>query len=148
MGNKVAAVMGALFILVGVTGFALNNFAGAHLTPTHNIIHLVSGSASLYIGIKGSRSAARLFCYVFGFLYLGLAVVGYWLGYDHGASYLPPGESDNAVNENMFRMIPGMLELGTVDHLIHITIGAVYLIAAGLTRTARNMTEYLEGNSD
>jgi mannose/fructose/N-acetylgalactosamine-specific phosphotransferase system component IID len=146
MANIVAVVMGVIFILVGLAGFVFNNLLGAHLTLVHNLIHLVSGIASLYFGLKGSPSAARLFCLIFGFVYLSLAVIGYWFGYDHGASYLPPDASDHGLNENMFRMIPGVFELGTMDHIIHIVIAAVYLLGGVLTRTRRNVTEYLEGN--
>jgi len=135
-----------LFILIGFSGFIFNNLLGAHLTLTHNLIHLVSGIASLYFGLKGSPSAARLFCFGFGVVYLGLAVIGYWFGYAHGATYLPDAAVDHAVNDNMFRMIPGVFELGTMDHIIHIIIGAVYLFGAVLTRTRRTAAEYLEGN--
>lgn len=146
MANIVATIMGVLFILIGLTGFAFNNLLGTHLTLTHNLIHLVSGAASLYFGLKGTPSAARLFCFGFGFVYLALAVIGYWFGYAHGATYLPDAAADNALNDNMFRMIPGVFELGTMDHIIHIVIGAVYLVGGVLTRTRRNAAQYLEGN--
>ena len=146
MANRISVIMGAVFILMGLAGFGFNNMLGAHLTLTHNLIHLVSGAVSLYIGLKGSASAAKMFCYVFGVFYLGLGVSGYWFGFSHGASYLPESATDNGYNTNMFRMIPGVLELGTIDHLIHIVIGAVYIIAAALTRTRRDAAEYLEGN--
>lgn len=146
MANIIAIVMGGLFILVGLAGFVFDNLLGAHLTLVHNLIHLISGIASMYFGLKGSPSAARLFCLVFGFAYLSLAVIGYWFGYDHGATYLPDAAVDHALNENMFRMIPGVFELGTMDHIIHIAIAAVYLLGAVLTRTRRNAAEFLEGN--
>lgn len=127
MANKTAILMGVLFILMGLTGFASNNLLGAHLTPAHNVIHLVSGIASLYFGVKGGTFAAKLFCLAFGAFYLSLAVIGYWLGYDHGVSDLPMAAKDGGINGDMFRMIPGVLELGTMDHLIHVVIGTIYL---------------------
>jgi hypothetical protein len=140
MAKTIAVIMGAVFLLMGLAGFALPNLMGAHLSWVHNLIHLVSGAASLYIGLKGSLSAAKLFSLVFGFFYLGLGVVGYWLGM-HSATNLPP-EVAQGYNEHMFRMIPGYLELGSIDHLIHVVIGAVYIIGALLTRG--NMTKYVE----
>jgi hypothetical protein len=44
----------------------------------------------------------------------------------------------------MFRLIPGYLELGTMDHLVHVLIGLVFIIAAALTRA--DATRNLEGN--
>lgn len=140
--------MGAAFILLGLTGFFLNNALGMHLSLTHNIIHLATGIASVLIGLKGSRFAAKMFGFGFGFFYLSLGVIGYWLGYNHMETFLPPTVADHAYNQDMFRMIPGALELGTIDHLVHFVIGAVYIIAAALTKTKTNVTEYLEGNPE
>lgn len=148
MANTVAAIMGVLFILLGLSGFFLNNLLGTHLSLTHNLIHLISGVASVYFGVKGSRYAAKLFCLVFGVSYLSLAVVGYWFGYNHMETYLPNSVADHGYNQNMFHVIPGVFELGTMDHLVHLLIGAVYIIGGALTRTARNAAEYFEGNPE
>ncbi len=146
MANTIATLMGVVFILIGLTGFGFDNLLGAHLTWAHNIIHLVSGIASVYFGVRGEPFAAKLFCLVFGAAYLSLAVVGYWFGYDHGVSNLPLSAQDGGMNGNMFRMVRGVLEFGTMDHLIHFIIGAVYLIAGALTRTRRTAVEVFEGN--
>lgn len=138
--------MGVLFIIVGLAGFVLNNALGMHLTLTHNLIHLVSGAVSFYIGLKGSHSAAKLFGFIFGALYLSLGVIGYWLGYNHMETFLPNSVADHGYNQDMFRLIPGILELGSIDHAVHFLIGAIYIIGAAITRTGRNATEYLEGN--
>lgn len=148
MANFAATIMGVLFIVIGIAGFIFNNLLGAHLTLMHNIIHLVSGIASVYIGATSSRYAAKLFCFVFGISYLSLAVFGYWLGYNHMETYLPKGAEDNAYNQDMFHVIPGVFELGVMDHLIHVVIGAVYIVAAAITRTARNAAEFFEGNPE
>ena len=144
MARMVAIIMGAAFILIGLIGFISDNFLGTHLTTAHNIIHLVSGAASLYIGLKGSIQAAKLFGYGFGALYLLLGAVGYWMGGMQQTTLLPHSAQEGGVNENMFRMIPGVLELGTMDHLLHVVIGLVFIIAAVLTRG--NLTQYTEGN--
>lgn len=146
MVNRVATVMGVLFILLGLTGLFFNNLLGMHLSLAHNLIHLATGAASVFIGLKGSRFTAKMFGFGFGFLYLSLGVTGYWLGYNHMETFLPPSVADHAYNQDMFRMIPGALELGTIDHLIHFVIGAIYIAAAALTKVRKDMTEYLEGN--
>ncbi len=62
MIRTVLVIMGAAFILIGLVGFVSDNFAGTHLTLTHNLIHLVSGAASLYFGLKGSISGSEDIC--------------------------------------------------------------------------------------
>jgi hypothetical protein len=119
MAKTIAMIMGVIFILVGLVGFVSHNFLGTHLTTSHNLIHLISGAVSLYLGLKGSLSAARLFCFVFGAVYLLLGVVGFLLG---------------AGDDRMFTVIPDSLMLGTMDHIVHILIGAIYLIGGALTR--------------
>ena len=66
MANRVATILGVVFLLVGILGFVAPNLLGAHLSLTHNIIHLGSGAVSLWIGLKGTAAAARNFCISFG----------------------------------------------------------------------------------
>jgi hypothetical protein len=142
MIKTVLVLMGVAFILIGLVGFVSDNFAGTHLTLAHNLIHLVSGAASLYLGLKGSISAAKIFGFAFGTVYLLLGVGGYWLGM-HSATTLPASTAEG-YNEHMFRVIPGVLELCSMDHLLHIIIGLVFIIAAALTRA--NLVRYAEGD--
>lgn len=140
MARTVAVIMGAVFLLIGLAGWVLPNMLGAHLSWVHNVIHLVSGAASLYIGLRGSLGAAKLFGLGFGGFYLGLGVIGYWFGLT-SETYLPPHVADG-YNHRMFQVVRGHLELGSIDHLIHVAIGAIYMI--GALMTPRNMTKYLE----
>jgi preprotein translocase subunit Sss1 len=119
MANRVATILGIGFLLVGILGFVMPGLLGAHLTLAHNIIHIVSGAISLWIGLKGSASAAKTFCLVFGAVYLLLGIVGFALG---------------TGSDRMFTVIPGQLMLGTVDHVIHVVLGAVFLVGAFMTR--------------
>jgi Domain of unknown function (DUF4383) len=119
MANRIATILGIAFLLVGILGFVQPHALGAHLSMAHNVIHLVTGAVSLWIGLKGSVSAARSFCLVFGAVYLLLGIVGFAMG--EGA-------------ERLFRVLPGQLELGTSDHVIHILLGAIYLIGGLATK--------------
>ncbi len=121
MAKTIATLLGAIFILVGLVGFGAPGLMGAHLSPAHNIIHLVSGAVSLYLGLKGSLSAARLFGFVFGAVYFLLGVAGFALGTSDGG------------HANMLAVIPGTLELGRMDHIIHLVIGGLYLVGAMMT---------------
>lgn len=118
MARTIAILIGVIFILVGLLGFAVSDLLGAHLSAAHNLIHLVSGAISLYIGLKCSLSAAKKFGLIFGVVYLLLGVAGFLLG---------------TGDMRMIIIVSGRLELGTMDHIIHIVIGALYLIGALMT---------------
>ena len=118
MAKTVATLVGVVFILVGIVGFFMPNLLGAHLNSAHNVVHLVSGVISLYLGQKGSLSAAKQFCIIFGIVYGLLGVCGYFMG--TGA-------------EHMLDL--RILMLGTRDHIIHILIGLIYLIGGFGTKS-------------
>jgi hypothetical protein len=129
MAKKVATVLGIGFLLVGLLGFVAPGFLGAHLSPAHNIVHLVTGAVSLWLGLKGSLGAAKAFCIAFGAVYLLLAVGGFVLGTQAEPS-VHAGPSD----AKLWKVIPGTLEFGTADHIIHILLGGIYFIAGLMTR--------------
>ncbi|HEX6098480.1 MAG TPA: DUF4383 domain-containing protein [Thermoanaerobaculia bacterium] len=122
MANRVATILGVVFLLVGVLGFVMPNLLGAHLSPAHNVIHLVSGAISLWLGLKGTPAGAKNFCVVFGAVYLLLGIAGFALG--TGA-------------ERMLTLIPDQLMFGTMDHIIHVVLGVVYLVGGLMTAPAR-----------
>jgi hypothetical protein len=114
MAKTICKVLGVVFLLVGVVGFAAPTLLNAHLTPAHNVVHIVSGVLALYFGFAGSLSAAKMFALIFGVVYLGLGILG-------GALGTPPDRLFHA----------GPLVLGMSDHGIHILLGVVFL-AGGL----------------
>jgi hypothetical protein len=116
MAKTAATVIGVVFILVGIVGFFSHEMMGAHLTNSHNVVHLVSGVISLYIGARGTLAAARTFCIIFGLVYGGLGVAGFAMGQIEVA----------AID----------LLLGRMDHIIHLAIGALYLLAGLATKTS------------
>ena len=120
MAKTIATLLGVVFILVGLVGFAAPGLLGAHLSMAHNVIHLVSGAIALYLGLKGSLSAAKTFCLVFGAVYLLLGIVGFGVG---------------TGDDRMFHVIEGTLELGTMDHIIHVLLGLIFLIGGLTTKT-------------
>jgi hypothetical protein len=116
MAKTVCKILGVVFLLVGIAGFAAPGLLGAHLTPAHNVVHLVSGALALYFGFSASLSAAKTFATVFGVVYLGLGILGFAFG-------APP--------DRMWVVLPNALMFGTVDHGIHVLLGVIFL-AAGL----------------
>ena len=118
MAKTVATLVGVVFIVVGIVGFFSPNILGAHLGKAHNVVHLVSGAISLYLGTKGTLAAARRFCIVFGLIYGLLGVVGYFVG---------------TGPEHMLDL--RYLMLGTRDHIIHVVIAVLYLIGGFSTKS-------------
>jgi uncharacterized protein DUF4383 len=123
MAKTVATILGIVLIVVGIAGFipGMTNLMGAHLGKAHNAVHIVSGAVSLYLGAKGSLSAARSFCLLFGVIYAALGIVGFVVGEGH----------DHMLNLTAIRLF-----LGSMDHIIHIALGALYLIGGLATRSA------------
>ena len=114
MAKTVCKILGVVFLLVGLLGFARPDFLGAHLDGAHNFVHLVSGAVALYFGFAGSLAGAKTFALVFGVVYLGLGVLGFGIG--TGA-------------DRMWML--GPLHFGAADHGIHILLGVIFL-AGGL----------------
>jgi hypothetical protein len=120
MAKTVCKILGVVFILVGVAGFAAPTLLGAHLNPAHNVVHLVSGAIALYFGFAGSPSAARGFCLLFGAVYLLLGVCGWFLGKEAEHMWELPSAASP------------VLMLGKMDHIIHILLGVIFLAGGAL----------------
>src|SRR5438876_4681591 len=120
MVTKTTVFGGALFVGVGLLGFAAPGFLGMHLSALHNVLLLMSGAVALYFGLKATPGVARTFCMVFGAVYGLLGLAGFVAG---GQDYT-------------FTSIPGALVLGAVDHLVHLILGAVFLSVGWVERGA------------
>jgi Domain of unknown function (DUF4383) len=132
MAKTICKILGVVFLLVGLVGFVSPGFLGTHLSVVHNLVHLISGAVALYLGFAGSLSAARLFCIVFGIVYLLLAICGFLLGSDQVPTIA--GMTNMARDSKLWKVIPGQLELGTMDHVVHVLLGLVFLIGGFLTK--------------
>jgi uncharacterized membrane protein HdeD (DUF308 family) len=118
MAKSVCRILGVVFLLVGIAGFAAPHLLGANLTPPHNLVHIVSGVVALYFGFAGSLSGAKVFCLLFGVVYLALGFLGMFV-----------------FGEPLDRMWHvGPLELAKADHLIHILLGLVFLMGGLFTK--------------
>lgn len=133
MAKTIATVLGIAFILVGIIGFISPGFLGTHLSLAHNLVHIISGAVALYFGLAGTLSGARLFCLVFGAVYLLLGVAGFLLGVDHQHTIAGIAQS-HGTDTHLLQVIPGQLELATMDHIVHILLGIVFLIGGLLTK--------------
>ena len=120
--NKLlATVFGAVYLLVGLAGFAVTSGVGFFATeganliifavnPLHNIIHLAIGAALLVAGLK-SVPAARSVNTTVGAVYLLVGIVGLFL-------------LDSAAN---------IIALNGADNVLHLA-SAVLLLGVGLSQ--------------
>ena len=126
----VATVFGAVYVLVGLLGFAVTGGVGFIATegglllgvfqvnPLHNVAHLLIGAALLVAGVAGI-AAAKAVNTVVGGAYLLLGIVGFFLA----------GTSAN------------ILALNTADHFLHLASAIVLLgVGLGAERSARVAT--------
>jgi hypothetical protein len=111
MVTRTTTFGGAFLVVVGLLGFAAPNFMGLHLSALHNVVHLLLGAVAIYFGLKATPAGARTFCVVFGALYGLLGLAGFVAGGP----------------DHIFTIIPGALVLGTMDHLVHLILGAIFL---------------------
>jgi hypothetical protein len=85
----IATVFGAVYLLVGLLGFAVTSGIGFFATeganliifevnPLHNVIHLAIGAALLYSGLKNA-AVARTVNATVGAVYLLVGVLGLFL---------------------------------------------------------------------
>ncbi|MDQ1085124.1 MULTISPECIES: DUF4383 domain-containing protein [Microbacterium] len=122
----VATVFGAVYLLVGLLGFAVTGGVGFIATdgglllgifevnPLHNIAHLLIGGALLVAGLANARAAKGVNTTV-GAVYLLLGIVGFFL-------------VETPAN---------ILALNVPDHFLHLA-SAVVLLGVGLG-TERNI---------
>lgn len=126
----VATVFGAVYLLVGLLGFAVTGGVGFLATegglllgifavnPLHNVAHLLIGAALLVAGLANVR-AAKTVNTVVGAAYLLLGVAGFFL----------VGTAAN------------ILALNVPDHFLHLGSAVVLLaIGVGADRGARVAT--------
>ncbi|MDP9693611.1 DUF4383 domain-containing protein [Arthrobacter sp. UC242_113] len=85
----IATVFGAVYLLVGLVGFAVTSGVGFFSTegsnliifevnPLHNVIHLAIGAALLYAGVKDVQLARTINTAV-GAVYLLVGILGLFL---------------------------------------------------------------------
>ncbi|MBT2548572.1 DUF4383 domain-containing protein [Arthrobacter sp. ISL-65] len=85
----IATVFGAVYLLVGLVGFAVTSGVGFFATegsnliifevnPLHNVIHLAIGAALLYSGVKDVQLARTVNSAV-GAVYLLVGILGLFL---------------------------------------------------------------------
>jgi hypothetical protein len=127
VSQKVCLIVGFFLILLGLVGTVIPEALSMHLSPSHNIIHLVSGILAMWIGSMDEPKRANVFCIVTGFLYSAIGIAGFIIGLPGYPSGNMPGMSGD---QYLFKVIPNVLELGSMDHTVHLILGAFFLFSA------------------
>lgn len=123
--QKVCIGTGIFFVMAGLIGIVFPGFMAMHLSLAHNIIHLASGALALWCGYADDPKKAYNFALGFGIVYGLLGLAGFVVG---EPGY--PGVGHMEADDNLMRIIPNVLEFGTVDHLVHIALASVLLLSA------------------
>lgn len=74
MASKFVKVLGIVFLILGVIGFVFPMEGLFHLTPIHNVIHIISGIVALFM--SSSEAKSILYAKIFGAVYLLVAILG------------------------------------------------------------------------
>lgn len=121
--QKITIGIGILFVAIGLVGVIAPGFMRMHLSTAHNVIHLFSGALAIWCGYADDPKKSYGYAMGFGIVFGLLGLAGFFLG---EPGY--PGVGHMEADENLLRIIPNVLEFGTVDHMIHLLIAAVLLI--------------------
>lgn len=129
LATRTAQVMGVLFLLIGLIGFAAGQ---QDFGIYHNLLHLLTGIVALFVGFAGSVRAAKIACGVLGAAYLALGVFGFLLG-------------DPAMSRSWDT---GLFTVSAGDHGFHSFVGVLFLAGVAFTNGARPNALRSTGASD
>ncbi len=118
--------MGTILVVTGLIGFVVDDLIGLHLSYTHNAIYIATGALTIWFGFDSIINAKRA-AYTFGVVYGLLGLLGFLLG-TPGLPSMGYVVQDPA----LWKIAPEILEFGTVDHILHLVLGAALLLGATL----------------
>ncbi len=126
MARTLCRWLGVVFLLAGAAGFVDPNLLGLHLTPIHNVIHIVSGLLLLYCGCAGSAAAARGLSLAFGSAYFLLGLLG----------FVAPGVVGSLLGHG-----PGLDARSLLpDNVLHLALGGAFLFGGLAQPSARTIS--------
>jgi hypothetical protein len=84
------------------------------------------------VALYGVLAGARSFCFVFGMFYGLLGMLGFIAG--RTMALLIPGVEVAVTDSHLLAIIPDTLILSTNDHVLHIVLSLVFLLAGLLLK--------------
>lgn len=83
MAKKWAMIFGIVFVVIGLLGFIANPIVGRsgffETNALHDLVHIISGIVMLVVAAKSDKAASTVLI-VFGFVYLLVTLLGFFLG--------------------------------------------------------------------
>ena len=78
MAKTYTLILGAVLLLIGIMGYVKGGaeMYGFGLTPTHNLIHVITGVLAIAAALTGMKFT-RWFCLLFGAVYGLIAIAGF-----------------------------------------------------------------------
>lgn len=133
VANQACWYLGACLLALGLVGFVVPGLFYAHLNPTHNVIMILTGIGSVILGLTKPDYVAKKVCYALGGFYTLMGIAGFAFGVRAISTTRPTVTGMPEESAFLWRLIPGRLELGTVDHWIHLVVGVIFLACAYFT---------------
>lgn len=118
----ISLFVGALLVIVGLSGILFEGFAGLHLSPIYSTIIAVSGALLFYTGFKNKSKDAFMCCLGFSIFY-GLHAIAGWVFGEPGT---PRVGFDNP-DSKWISIIPHVHELGRNDHVLNTILSLVLM---------------------
>lgn len=119
--------------IIGVVGVLSPASLGGHPGLLHNALHIGVAAMALWFGTQGTYEGARGFGLVLGGLFVILGAAGLSLGSPGAMMGGAPSDA------RAWHLVPGVLEFGGSDHIVHLITGVLCLAAYFTSRrpTAR-----------
>jgi hypothetical protein len=134
--QKICAGVGMAFIMLVFIGIIFPGFMGMHLSIAHNLIFIISGAISIWVGYIADSRKAYALCVGLGGMYAFLGVVGYLFGQP---GY--PNVGQASFDKNLLTVIPDLLEFGSKSHAVHLFFSFILLFTAFAWNRHRNIAD-------
>jgi hypothetical protein len=113
----------AIFLMIlGLCGILSPGFAGLHMSSLYSIIISLSGVVIFFFSYKNDAKNAFRACLFFGLFFALHSVAGFILGKEG-----VPSLGHSSQDQKLLVLIPGVQELGYVDHILNGFLGFALL---------------------
>lgn len=134
--QMISLVVGTLLFVLGLCGMLFSGFAGLHIGAPYAATISIAGGILFYNGYKNNSYDAFVVCLIFT-LFFGFHALAGWLLGRQGV----PDVGNAIPDKHWLVIIPGMHELGTIDHILN-TVIALVLAGGAIDWKRRDSAKY------
>jgi len=120
--QMISMFVGGLLIIIGLSGILFTGFAGMHLSVLYSSIIVTSGVLLFYNGYKNNTRDSFISCLTFT-IFFGLHALAGWALGEPGT----PSVGFDKPDPKLLVIIPGVHELGRVDHVLNTVLTFVLM---------------------